>query len=132
MPLARDTAEELIALYNALGAIDQVNALGSVSSGTIAIAPQTTQRFTTVTLAASALAWTLPAPGVPGASLDVLVTQDGTGSRTLGAITPASGSLLWVGAAAPTLTTTAAHADLLHFESVDGVNWIGSAKLNVH
>lgn len=46
-----------------------------------------------------------------GQSLTVVVRQDGTGSRTLG--WPAS--IKWVGASAPTLTTTAARNDVFTF-----------------
>lgn len=131
MPPARDTAEALIAIYESLGALDQLNALGVVASGTIAVADPTVAATTSATLGASALAISLPAPR-QGLKVKLVLLQDGTGSRTLGTITPASGALTWVGSAAPTLTTTAAHADILTFECLDGVNYIGSAQLNVH
>ena len=62
-------------------------------------------------------------PGV--GNLVLFLTQDGTGSRT--ATWP--GTVKWVGAAAPTLTTTAAATDIVSF-IWDGTNYWGVASLN--
>lgn len=62
-----------------------------------------------------------------GAIIEILVVQDGTGSRTL-----AYGSkYTWPGGSSPTLTTAANRGDLLTF-SYDAVSdkWLGSAILN--
>jgi len=51
-----------------------------------------------------------------GSSLTLILTQDGTGSRT-GAFT----SVLWAGGSAPTLTTTATTGiDILTFYTFNG------------
>lgn len=62
-------------------------------------------------------------PGV--CNLLLMLTQDGTGSRT--ATWP--GTVKWVGAAAPTLTTAANATDIVSF-FYDGTNYWGVASLN--
>jgi hypothetical protein len=132
MPLGEDTAEELIALYTALGAVNLINAIGSVTTTAANNLPQpTAQAINTATLGVAGASFVLPAPSGVGSKLRLVLTQDGTGSRTA-TISTSSGALTWVGAAAPTLTTTAARVDILEFESFDGTNWVGSSKLNVH
>ncbi len=58
-------------------------------------------------------------------NLTLYLTQDGTGGRT--ATWPAT--VKWVGAAAPTLTTTAGATDIVVFKW-DGTNYWGQASLN--
>lgn len=62
-----------------------------------------------------------PATGIAG-SFTLIVTQDGTGSRTI--TWPAS--VDWAGASAPTLSTGAGDVDILSFLTVDaGTTWYG-------
>lgn len=56
-----------------------------------------------------------------GKSFMLVLKQDATGSRTVS--WPAS--VKWAGGAAPTLTTTAAKADVISFICADGTNWFG-------
>lgn len=73
-------------------------------------------RFATVTLGGSR---TMAAPTnlVAGGVYHLLLTQDATGSRLI----TWNAVFKWPGATAPTLTTTAARADLISFVS-DGTN----------
>lgn len=132
MPLNQeDTAEELFALFQAEGAVNVKNAIGSVTSTAANVLPDvTTAGYNTATLAVAGAVFQLPAPS-QGKKLRLMLTQDATGSRTA-SITTSAGGLKWVGGAAPTLTTTAAHSDVLEFECYDGTNWVGSSKLNVN
>lgn len=70
--------------------------------------------------------FTFTAPPGP-ARLLLELTQDATGSRTV--TWPAA--VKWSGGTAPTLTTTAAHVDLILLE-YDGTNYIGSSILDYH
>ena len=64
-----------------------------------------------------------PASGTAG-SFTLILTQDGTGSRT--ATWP--GSVDWAGATAPTLSTGANDVDVLTFLTTDGgTTWLGFA-----
>lgn len=119
-----------VKLATALGA-PNVNALGTVTSGsTINVPDPTVANVTTITLSAATIPFALPTPAL-GKKLRLFLTQDGTGSR-LATFTTASGAIQWLGAAAPTLTITAGHSDLITFECLDGVNWFGYAQLNYH
>lgn len=63
-----------------------------------------------------------------GQSFVLILKQDGTGSRTVTwFVSPGSGTpaIKWVGAAAPTLTTTASRADIFAF-LYDGTDIYGS------
>lgn len=71
-----------------------------------------------VTLTANST-FTFPTATV-GASFDLAVVQDATGSRTV----TWPGTVKWAGGSAPTLTTTAAKADLFRFRCLDGTNWL--------
>lgn len=62
---------------------------------------------------------TFPTLGA-GKSFTLVLTQDGTGSRTVTWPTVA-----WPGGVAPTLTTTAAKRDIITFLSADGTSWLG-------
>lgn len=131
MPALEDTAAELIALFTAEGALNKVNAIGTVTSTAAnAIPDPTTAAYNTATLGVAGAVFQLPAAS-QGKKLRVLLTQDSTGSRTA-SITTSTGGLKWVGGSAPTLTTTGGHSDALTFECWDGTNWIGSAQLNVN
>ena len=56
-----------------------------------------------------------------GTALTLILTQDGTGSRT-GAfqVSGATTNVKWAGGTAPTLTTTASRADIVCFVTFDG------------
>ena len=72
-----------------------------------------------ITLSA-ACTLTFPTP-VAGRSFTLTLKQDATGSRTV--TWPAS--VVWPGGTAPTLTTTAAKADVFSFMADDATNWRG-------
>lgn len=131
LPAGTDQAGQLVALYNAIGSVNEKNAIPNVVTSAAQVLPDpTVAAYNTATLAtSSASTFQLPAASL-GKRLALLLTQDGTGSRTA-AFTTSVGALTWVGGA-PTLTTTAGRADLLKFECYDGVNWIGSPSLNIH
>jgi hypothetical protein len=132
MALADDTAAELIALFEGIGAINELNNLGTVTStATIDLPDPTVEAYSEAVLSTSGqVPFVLPAPA-QGKRFRLLLTQDSTGSRTASFAT-STGGLKWAGAAPPTLTTTAAHSDLIAFECYDGTNWVGSATLNIH
>ena len=56
-----------------------------------------------------------------GKSLSLILVQDATGSRTV----TWPGTVKWASGTAPTLTTTAAKADVFTFLCADGANWLG-------
>ncbi|MES2006854.1 MAG: hypothetical protein V4436_01965 [Patescibacteria group bacterium] len=63
--------------------------------------------------------------GHGGGVYDLILTQDGTGSRTV--TWPAS--VVWPGGTAPTLSTAAGAVDTVHF-IYDGTNYLGTFNLN--
>ena len=66
--------------------------------------------------------WTNPAGSGYATTFTLIVTQDGTGSRTISWPSDVD----WGSATAPTLTTTAAGVDVFVFTTVDGGNrWYG-------
>ena len=65
------------------------------------------------------LTFTAPSPAL--GALTLLLTQDGTGSRTV----TWPGTVKWSGGTAPTLTTTASKIDVFNF-LYDGTNYIGT------
>jgi hypothetical protein len=133
MPLSQeDVAEELIALFQAMGAVNVLNDFGTVTSTAANVIPDpTTAAFNKAVLSTSAAsAFTLPAPA-QGKRFRLMLTQDGTGSRTAAFTTSAGDAIKWVGGAAPTLTTTAARIDMITFECFNGTGWFGSSQLNI-
>lgn len=127
MPGLEDTAEELIQLFQSLGSLNSPNVVAA-SGAAQSIPDPTVSAVNAITLTAACTV-TLPAPA-QGKKLVVYLIQDATGSRVVTWAT-AAGAIKWVGAAAPTLTTTAAHADKVTFECIDGTNWVGQAALNI-
>ena len=87
-----------------------------------------TSSLYTVTLTASGHAPQIPSNIVPGASFRWVLTQDGTGSRT---VTWATG-YQWAGGTAPTLTTTAAHYDVITCFMITATAASCTASLDVH
>lgn len=57
----------------------------------------------------------------PGMKFDLLLYQDGTGSRTMTWPT----NVLWAAGTAPTLTTTALAFDFLRFTYHTAIGWLG-------
>ena len=56
-----------------------------------------------------------------GTALTLILTQDGTGSRTgVFQVNSATTNVKWAGGTAPTLTTTASRADIICFVTFDG------------
>lgn len=88
---------------------------------------QLQSRIVAVTLTA-ATTLSLPVPNTQGDRLRLYVTQDGTGSR-VATWASDSGSVTWIGGTAPVLSTAANAVDRFDFESIDGVNWVGSANI---
>jgi hypothetical protein len=132
MPIAgEDTAAALIALYVAQGALGTQNNIGTVTSTAANNLPDpTVAAYNKAVLSTpGAASFVLPAPSI-GKRLQLLLQQDTTGSRTA-TVTPSTGTLKWVGAAAPTLTTTGGRQDILTFECYDGTTFVGSSKLNI-
>jgi hypothetical protein len=72
----------------------------------------------TITLGASGVAFTFTNPPASGVActITLIITQDGTGSRTFGSIT---GSV-WTDGNKPVLTTTASKTDMLSLMTVNG------------
>jgi hypothetical protein len=131
MPGAEDAAAELLALFNAKGAVNVLNAIGTVTSTAVNVLPDpTVAAYNEATLSVAGAQFQLPAPS-QGKTFRLQLIQDTTGSRTA-TFTTSAGALQWAGGAAPTLTTTGGHADILSFESFDGVNLVGSTIANVH
>jgi len=90
----------------------------ATSGATQTIPDVTTATLHRITLTANCTL-TFPA-AVAGKSFTLVLTQDGTGSRTVTWPTVA-----WPGGVAPTLTTTAAKRDIITFLSADGTSWLG-------
>ncbi|HUD16875.1 MAG TPA: hypothetical protein VMQ59_06400 [Acidimicrobiales bacterium] len=131
MPGAEDAAAELLALFNAKGAVNVLNQLGTITSTTVTnvLPDPTVAAYTECTLSGAGIPFQLPAPS-QGKTFRLQLVQDTTGSRTA-VFTTSAGALTWVGGT-PTLTTTGGRSDILSFESYDGINFVGSASLNVH
>ena len=91
-----------------------INNLGTVGGGAVAVTPG----ITTVTISANTT-FTFPAP-VEGGKIELVVTQDATGSRT-GTFAATSGSVLFA-SGTKTLSTTASYVDKIAAVS-DGTNW---------
>ena len=104
-----DNAELLLTLVNS-------TSLGTVAGGTIQVTGNTK-----VTISANATFNFPDGSTVPGARIELEITQDATGSRT-GTFTATAGSVLFVGGS-KTLTTTAAATDKVSAYS-DGTNWL--------
>lgn len=101
---------------------ETVNALGSIAAGTHDI-DLTLGNAVTATLTGN-VTFTFSNPTATGkqCSFTVIITQDGTGSRT--ATWPAS--VNWAGGTPPTLSTAAGSVDMFGFLTVDGgINWYG-------
>lgn len=95
--------------------VNTVNAAGSA----VTIPDVTVATINVLKLSAANCSITLPTP-TAGESLLIVLTQDGTGSRT------ASWSgVWWQSATTPTLTTTPNKSDVFSFISVDGAKWLG-------
>ena len=73
---------------------------------------------------------TVPPPIVVGEKRRVFLVQDATGTRIVTWVAT-GGAIKWAGAAAPTLSTAAGKTDRIELESLDGVNWVGIATLNI-
>ena len=87
-----------------------------------------TSSLYTITLTASTATVALPSNIVQGASFHWVLTQDATGSRT---VTWATG-YQWAGGTAPTLTTTAAHYDVISCSMITATAAACTASLDVH
>ena len=109
-----DTAGTLI---QALGGATTVSALGNVGTGAIAVPNGFAAKIVEATLTLNATI-TMPAP-VAGDSGRLVLTQDGTGSRT-GTFVATSGAVKFVGGS-KTLSTAVAAIDVVDWWS-DGTN----------
>lgn len=113
--------DQLVPAFAGLGT---VNALGTVSSGTVAVPGPAVAAVTTVTISANTT-FTVPAPaGCAGQRMILEITQDATGSRT-GTFT----GVKFAGGT-HTLTTTANATDLVDLEC-DGTQWVGRLALAI-
>lgn len=135
MTAGLDPAAQLLALFNGLGAVGQINAIGTVTgTGTQVLPDPTTAPVSTVTLSTSGqVPFAFPQPSA-GKRFRLQLIQDSTGSRTASFVTSGltgGGAIQWVGHTAPTLTTTGARSDIITGECFDGVNWVASTQLNV-
>lgn len=81
-----------------------------------------------ITLTASGHTIKAPSNIVQGAAVRFVVIQDGTGSRTVTWDTP----FQWAGGTAPTLTTTAAHYDVITCYAITATALSCAASLDVH
>ncbi len=113
---------------------------GKMTSGSGSVDVVTTAATTTVnTVAASGAAQTLPdlpnhditltanctltfPAAAKGKTLNVVLRQDGTGSR----LVTWPGTAKFASATAPLLSTVASRVDVIQFLSIDGTNWLGS------
>lgn len=112
-------------LANAL-AVGQAAPVADGNSGATFTTDWTKGATHKVTLTANCtFTFTAPIGMVGNENLTLYVTQDGTGSRT--ATWPAT--VKWTGAAAPTLTTTAAAVDIITFKW-DGTSYWGVLSPN--
>lgn len=100
-----------------------INALGTLSANA-AISTLTGQNVWTMTLAANISLTAITAnSSQAGRQITLMITQDGTGSRTLS--WPAT--VKFAGGTAPTLTTTAGKTDTFSFV-YNGTNWIETSR----
>lgn len=124
MTLPRDAAEGALIVAEALGALDTVIALGSDTTGAIAVGDQSLGSTTTVTLT-KPTTLTLPTAR-PGGRVVLQITQDATGSRVATWAAQSGQAVKFAGGSSGgILTTTAAATDVAVFDSYDGTNWIG-------
>lgn len=101
--------------------------LALTDAATITTADYNTSSFYTVTLGGNRT-MNFPTNMMNGAGFRFVLTQDGTGSRT---VTWATG-YQWAGGTAPTLTTTAAHYDVISCFSITASTASCSSSLDVH
>lgn len=99
--------------YPMTAAVTSVNSSTAVTLTDPAVTP-----IQIVTLNGVTPAITMPTARA-GQRLTLVLTQDGTGSR----IPTYVGTVKWIGGSAPTLTTTAAHTDILQFVSTVAGTW---------
>lgn len=128
----RDAAgQQLAKLYNeGSGAAEQVTTASGATATTVV---SDSSKFTTseLTLSGATPVIQVPAPRL-GARKIIHLVQDATGSRVASWTVTGGGSIKWVGAAAPTLSTAAGKRDKITLEaSPDGTFWIGQAALNI-
>jgi hypothetical protein len=124
MPLNEDSPEELLALFASYGAPNNPNVVAA--SGAAQTIPDPTVSEASIITLTAACTLTLPTVAA-GKRFKLVLVQDNTGTRLV--TWPGSG-IKWQGAAAPTLTTTANHTDVIEFYSADGVTWLGKPSLN--
>lgn len=126
----QDAAAELLNILwtQGQGNVEAINSTAGASSTTNVTDPAAFSS-SVITLVAATPIVKLPAPSI-GKKKVVYLVQDATGSRVVTWQT-VSGTIKWVGAAAPTLSTAAGKIDKIVFECVDGVNWIGAPALNI-
>lgn len=108
--LATEGGQSVIKAHGAMGATETFDPTdGNVHTGTLD----------------ANCTFTLNVPtGTGAATLELYLTQDGTGSRTI----TWPGSVIWPGGTAPTLSTAAASVDRIILETLDGgTNWYGVA-----
>ncbi len=105
-----------------------VNAIGTIAGTTQAINYETGNAVTATLGNNVTFSFTNPPASGKQGSFTLILTQDGTGSRTV--TWPAS--VNWAGGTAPTLTTTAGAVDISAFLTTDGgTTWYGfSGGLN--
>lgn len=130
MPNGQDGASQLLSKLYAEGPSNSeiINSTAGASAVNN-ISDPSLFSMTAITLVAATPVLKLPAPAI-GKKKVLFVIQDGTGSRVASWQT-VSGSIKWVGSAAPTLTTAAGKIDKVVFESYDGTTWVGQAALNI-
>lgn len=126
----QDAAAELLNILwtRGQGNVEAVNSAAGASATNNISDPAVTS-VTVMTLVAATPVIKLPAPSI-GKEKVVYLVQDGTGSR-VPSFSSVSGAIKWVGSAAPTLSTAAGKIDKIVFVSIDGVNWVGQASLNI-
>jgi len=128
-PPLQDSAEELIALFQGLGAVGTVNAIGTTTTAGVTLPDPTVAAVNTASLG-GATPFTLP-PALAGKKLRALLTQDATGSRTPTYTTAAGTSDTIVASGTVTLTTTGGAQDLVEFECLVAGQWVKTAKLHL-
>jgi|SRR5579875_1465489 len=124
-----DNAGRAISVANAVGTAGNINTLGTVSSGAVALPSPTNggPATTKVTISANTT-FTLPKP-FAGATVKLIVEQDATGSR-LATWSTTHGGYVHFPTATSALSVTAAYVDRVVFVSDDGVGW--NATLQKH
>lgn len=104
------------------GSVIETRNVVAAAGAAQSIPSPTSASMSRLTLTAASCALTLPSP-VAGATMSILLVQDGTGNRV---VTWAGGAVVWAGGVVPSLQAGANAADEIVLVAYDTTTWRGS------